>query len=106
MSLTAGLAAYLRYEDDVLGLQFPEAELIATYLICNVQINTDIGKSSAAHYGNGASSIHSGIEIQCVAHRQVFYSIIIPLCTGKEAIRSLSEGQSVPACSCPIHEIT
>ena len=28
-----------------LCLQFPEAELIATYLICNVQINTDIAKA-------------------------------------------------------------
>ena len=28
-----------------LCLQFPEPELIATYLICNVQINTDIAKA-------------------------------------------------------------
>ena len=40
--------------------------------------------------------------IRCVAHRQVFYSIIIPLCTGKEAIRSLTEG-SQSLLPCPIH---
>lgn len=74
-----------------LCLQFPEPELIATYLICNVQINTDIAK---AQLPTTATELLLYIldGIRCVAHRQVFYSIIIPLCTGKEAIRSLSEG--------------
>lgn len=74
-----------------LCLQFPEAELIATYLICNVQINTDIAKAPLPTTATELL-LYIWDRIQCVAHRQVFYSIIIPLCTGKEAIRSLSEG--------------
>lgn len=74
-----------------LCLQFPEPELIATYLICNVQINTDIAKAPLPTTATELL-LYIWDGIRCVAHRQVFYSIIIPLCTGKEAIRSLSEG--------------
>lgn len=74
-----------------LCLQFPEPELIATYLICNVQINTDIAKAPLPTTATELL-LYIWDGIRCVAHRQVFYSIIIPLCTGKEALRSLSEG--------------
>ena len=57
----------------------------------NVQINTDIAKAPLPTTATELL-LYIWDGIRCVAHRQVFYSIIIPLCTGKEAIRSLTEG--------------
>ena len=54
-----------------LCLQFPEAELIATYLICNVQINTDIAKAPLPTTATELL-LYIWDRIQCVAPRQVF----------------------------------
>lgn len=84
-----------------LCLQFPESELIATYLICNVQINTDIAKAPLPTTATELL-LYIWDGIRCVAHRQVFYSIIIPC--AREKRPSVPSPKAVsPCCSCPIH---
>ena len=73
-----------------LCLQFPEPELIATYLICNVQINTDIAKAPLPTTATELL-LYIWDGIRCVAHRHY------PPVHGKRDHPFPLRRQSVPA---------
>ena len=84
-----------------LCLQFPEPELIATYLICNVQINTDIAKAPLPTTATELL-LYIWDGIRCITHRQAFCNIIIP-CSREKRPSFLSLDAAKLYCSCLVH---